>query len=64
MTRVQISWCIWQERNARVFEDKFSEADEVWCKIKQLASLWASSSNLFGNLSTFELRCNWGATIQ
>ena len=34
-----LAWGIWQERNARTFEDKFSEAGEVWIKIKQLASL-------------------------
>ena len=59
-----LAWCIWQERNARIFEDKFSEAAEVWCKIKYLASLWAISSNLFGILSMTELCCNWGAAIQ
>ena len=58
-----LSWCIWQEINARIFQDEFSEAAEVWCKIKQLASLWASSSNLFGILSVTELCCNWGAAV-
>ena len=59
-----LSWCIWQERNTRVFEDKFNEASEVWHKIKLLSSTWASFSNLFDNISISDLGLNWGATIQ
>ena len=59
-----LSWCIWQERNARVFEDKSCEEAEVWSRIKLLASTWARASNIFGDLYISDLYFNWGAAIQ
>ncbi|KAM7476845.1 hypothetical protein LguiB_024088 [Lonicera macranthoides] len=41
------------EMNARVFEDRFSEAILVWSKVKMAASLWARSSRVFDPLITF-----------
>ena len=58
-----IAWSVWQERNARVFEEKYTEAEEVWYKIQFVASLWASSSNLFGTISITDLSNNWAAAI-
>ncbi|KAM7473840.1 hypothetical protein LguiB_021083 [Lonicera macranthoides] len=59
-----LAWCIWQERNTRVFEDKSNEATEIWLKIKLLSSIWASSSSLFVNLSISVICSNLGAAIQ
>ena len=59
-----VAWGLWQERNARVFEDGFSEASEVWCKIKIAASFWASSSRLFDPLSISDISNNWGAVLK
>ena len=57
------AWSVWQERNARIFENRFLEAQEVWSKIKSLASLWAFSSRIFGSLSVTEISRNWGAAL-
>ncbi|KAM7480816.1 hypothetical protein LguiB_005399 [Lonicera macranthoides] len=59
-----LAWCIWQERNTRVFEDKSNEAAEIWLKIKLLSSIWATSSSLFVNLSISVICSNLGAAIQ
>ena len=55
-----VVWLLRQERNARVFEDKYADVEEVWSKIKMVASLWASTSNLFGKSTISEISNNWG----
>ncbi|KAM7516657.1 hypothetical protein LguiA_006240 [Lonicera macranthoides] len=54
-----LAWCVWQKRNSRVFEDKSNKAAEIWFKIKLLSSIWASTSNLFVNLSISDFCSNW-----
>ena len=58
-----MAWQLWLERNARVFEDKYAEASEVWCRVKFTALLWAFVSNQFGILSVNEIYSNWGAAM-
>ena len=57
------AWCLWLERNSRTFEDKSSDIDEVWSRIKSLASLWASSDNVFNSLSLSDIINNWRAVL-
>ena len=28
-------WCIWKERNGRIFRDKMNDVDEVWKTLKE-----------------------------
>lgn len=58
-----VAWCIWLEGNARIFEDQPSKEVEVWCKIKFSASLWAFSSNLFGDSAISDIYHNWAAAM-
>ena len=57
------AWCLWLERNRRTFEDKFSEIEEIWCRIKSLASLWASTANAFSSFSISDISVNWSAVM-
>ena len=58
-----VAWCLWQEGNARIFEDKSSESHEIWRKDVSMASLWAFTSNFFGPLSISDIVNNWAAVI-
>ena len=58
-----LAWSIWQERNARVFEDKPSDVVEVWSKVEFMASLWAKASKMFQDLTISGLSVNWAAAI-
>ncbi|KAM7481515.1 hypothetical protein LguiB_006098 [Lonicera macranthoides] len=56
-------WCIWKERNSRIFENKVEDIDKIWDRIKALASLWAYSSNRFGFTSISEIQRDWTAAM-
>ncbi|KAM7479086.1 hypothetical protein LguiA_027299 [Lonicera macranthoides] len=56
-----ILWCVWGERNRRIFEGKSELVDEVWQRVKSYASLWAYTSSLFSSISLDDLRRDWCA---
>ena len=35
------SWCVWTQRNERIFENKESEKERVWDRVLYLSSQWA-----------------------
>ncbi|KAM7469441.1 hypothetical protein LguiA_007624 [Lonicera macranthoides] len=58
-----VLWCVWKERNARIFEDKEENEEKVWQRVKSLASLWAFSSKKFGILSMSDIIRDWAAAM-
>ena len=56
-------WCIWLERNSRVFNDSFSSIDFIWDRITFLASLWCSAHGLFNGVSLADIQRDWHALL-
>ena len=40
-TSIALIWVMWQERNARMFENKAKNSENLWDSVHFLASLWA-----------------------
>ena len=40
-TSIALIWVMWQERNARIFENKARNSENLWDSVHFLASLWA-----------------------
>ena len=53
------AWCIWMQRNARIFEDKECDKEGIWDRVLYLASLWASLSKEFSGLGVDIIMLNW-----
>ena len=51
---IALIWVVWRERNARIFEDKDRNSENLWDSIHFLASLWAFCSMVF---KAFPLMC-------
>ncbi|KAM7515281.1 hypothetical protein LguiA_004864 [Lonicera macranthoides] len=58
-----VVWCMWRERNSRLFDDKEANNEEVWQRVKAMASLWAYSSKVFGALSLSDIARDWSAAV-
>ncbi|KAM7469627.1 hypothetical protein LguiA_007810 [Lonicera macranthoides] len=58
-----VLWCVWGERNRRIFEDKAEHVEDIWQRVKLSASLWAYSSSLFSSLSLDDLSRDWSAAM-
>ncbi|KAM7489997.1 hypothetical protein LguiA_032918 [Lonicera macranthoides] len=58
-----VVWCVWRERNSRLFDDKEANNEEVWQRVKATASLWAYSSKVFGALSLSDIARDWSAAV-
>ena len=55
-TVMAVAWLIWLERNKRVFEDKNSNAKELWSHAKFLVGMWAKASKIFDSTDQFLFR--------
>ncbi|RVW16207.1 Transposon TX1 uncharacterized 149 kDa protein [Vitis vinifera] len=44
---IALMWVVWREINARIFEDKARNSENLWDSIRFLASLWAFCSKVF-----------------
>ena len=44
---IALIWVVWRERNARIFEDKTRNLENLWDSIHFVASLWAFCSKVF-----------------
>lgn len=51
-----ILWCLWLERNARIFQDSFATLDCIWDRIVVLASLWCSAHGCFRGVSLSDMQ--------
>ena len=56
---ITIIWVVWQERNARIFEDKARNSENLWDFIHFLASLWAFCSAVFKGIPLNVLQLDW-----
>ena len=52
---LSLVWFVWQERNARIFEDKERTKRDVWDLFHFFSSLWAS----FRGVPLSLLQLNW-----
>ena len=50
---------VWQERNARIFEDKERTEGDVWDLFHFFSSLWASCEPVFRGVPLSFLQLNW-----
>ena len=42
---------IWLERNARIFNDRFSDKQVLWDRVRRFASIWCKAHDLFRGIS-------------
>ncbi|KAG2729847.1 hypothetical protein I3760_01G267900 [Carya illinoinensis] len=48
MASICICWCIWNERNERLFEDRERSSEEFWCFLWKTFFLWAIALDFNG----------------
>ena len=58
-TSIALIWVVWQETNARIFEDKARNSEYLWDFIFFLASLWAFCSKVFKGTPLNVLQLDW-----
>ena len=56
---LSLVWFVWQERNARMFENKENLEGEVWDILYFYSSLWASCITVFRGVPLAFLHLNW-----
>ena len=56
---IALIWVVWRERNARIFEDKARNLENLWDSIHFLASLWAYCSVVFKGIPLNVLQIDW-----
>ena len=56
---ITLIWIVWRERNARIFEDKARNSENLCDSIHFLASLWAFCSKVFQRTSLIVLQLDW-----
>ena len=56
---IALIWVVWQEKNARIFEDKARNSKNLWDSIHFLASLWTFCSKVFKGIPLNVLRLDW-----
>ena len=56
---IALIWVVWQERNARIFEDKARNLENLWDSIHFLTFLWAFCSMVFKGISLNVLQLDW-----
>ena len=56
---IALIWVVWQERDARIFQDKARNPKSLWDSIFFLASLWPFCSKVFKGTPLIELQLDW-----
>ncbi|RVW23293.1 putative ribonuclease H protein [Vitis vinifera] len=56
---IALIWVVWRERNARIFEDKVRNSENLWDSIHFLVSLWAYCSAVFKGIPLNVLQIDW-----
>ena len=56
---------VWQERNLLILEEKTADnIEELWYRIRLLASLWASVSKEFQNSTFSFIHLSWESVLR
>ena len=58
-TSIALIWVMWQERNARIFENKARNSENLWDSVHFLASLWAYCFVDFKGIPLNVLQIDW-----
>ena len=56
---IALIWVVWWGRNARIFEDKAKNSENLWDAIHILASIWAFCSMAFKGILLNVLQLDW-----
>ena len=56
---IALIWVVWWERNAKIFEDKVRNSENLWDSIHFLASYWAFCSVGFKGIPFNVLQLDW-----
>ena len=56
---IALIWVMWRERNAKIFEDKVRNSENLWDSIHFLASLWVFCSMVFKGIPLNVLQLYW-----
>ena len=56
---IVVIWVVWQERNARIFEEMARNSENLWDSIHFLASLWVFCSVVFKGIPLNVLELDW-----
>ena len=59
ITCLSLVWFVWQERNARIFENEEKLEGKVWDVLYFYSSLWASCPTVFIGVPLLFLHLNW-----
>ena len=58
-----VLWCLWKERNKRIFEDLVSSKEELWEHVVFLASTWAATDQIFKGFSLGSIIRDWKSIL-
>lgn len=61
---LSLTWSIWKERNARIFEEKDSNVQDIFENAKYNSSLWAATAKEFKGYPFSLLVDNWKDVLQ
>ena len=56
---LKVIWIVWQERNARIFEERCRAKEVLWDLIHFYASLWASCTTPFKGVPLNYILLSW-----
>ena len=54
-----VLWIVWQERNARIFEDKYQREGMSWDLLHFYSSFWASLTVAFRGIPLKVIQLSW-----
>ena len=56
-------WSIWLEWDSYTFNDRFSNKQVLWDRIRCLASIWCKAHDLFSGISLSDMLRDWKAML-
>ena len=56
-------WSIWLERNYHIFNDRFSDKQVLWDRVRHFAFIWCKAHDLFRGIYLSDMLRNWKAML-
>lgn len=56
-------WCLWMERNARVFKQRFLSPLLLWDRIRYVATLWVIANGCFKGIPLLDAHRDWSVLL-